>query len=64
MKDIAQGVHGHLIKCPEEIGAGEQGQKFGYATDETPELMPLSHVIGAHLTEVCNLSGRFVIGDP
>ncbi|KAH7685503.1 Methionine adenosyltransferase protein [Dioscorea alata] len=51
--DIAQGVHGHLTKKLEEIGAGHM---FGYATDETPELMPLTHVLatklGAKLTEV------------
>lgn len=37
-------------------GAGDQGHMFGYATDETPELMPLTHMlatqIGYKLTEV------------
>ncbi|XP_059636238.1 S-adenosylmethionine synthase 2-like [Cornus florida] len=54
--DIARSVHGHLTKRPDEIGAGDQGHMFGYATDETTELMPLSHVLatklGARLTDV------------
>eukprot|EP01068_Selenidium_serpulae_P008461 Selendium_serpulae@DN4992_c0_g1_i4.p1 len=52
--EIAQAVHEN--KTVEQIGAGDQGHMFGYATDETPELMPLSHSLatrlGKRLTEV------------
>lgn len=54
--DIGQSVHGMDTKSLEELGAGDQGHMFGYATDETPELMPLTHVLatqlGYKLTEV------------
>lgn len=55
--DIGQGVHGLGTKTLEEVGAGDQGHMFGYATDETEQLMPLTHVLatqlGYKLTEVC-----------
>ncbi len=58
--EIAQGVD-HALEAregrdPDELGAGDQGMMFGFAVDETPELMPLpitlAHRVAKKLSDV------------
>jgi S-adenosylmethionine synthetase len=55
-KDIAQGLH--YEKALEELGAGDQGLMFGYATDETKELHPLSHLLAHQLNKAMSAARR------
>lgn len=52
-QDISQCLDSDSI---EDLGAGDQGIMFGYATNETEEMIPLSHLLALKLTEkICSV---------
>ena len=61
--DIAQGVDARKVKGKRtsQQGAGDQGLMFGYASNETPELMPapimFAHRLGRRLTKIRKAGG-------
>ena len=54
--DIAQGLH--YDEALEKLGAGDQGIMFGYATDETPELFPLTLLFAHKLNAAMSAARR------
>lgn len=57
--EIANSVH--INKNEEDIGAGDQGFMIGYATNESPEMLPLTMVYATRLAlelKQAKLSGK------
>lgn len=54
--DIAQGLQ--LDQALEKLGAGDQGIMFGYATDETPEYLPLTLLFAHKLNKAMTVARK------
>lgn len=55
-KDIADGVNLPAEDDPDEQGAGDQGVVYGYATDETPEMLPMPCVLAHNITRLLTIA--------
>jgi S-adenosylmethionine synthetase len=55
-EDIADGVNFPAEVDPDEQGAGDQGVMYGYATDETPEMLPMPCVLAHRITKLLTVS--------
>ena len=55
-EDIAESVDSPAEADPDEQGAGDQGVVYGYATDETPEMLPLPCVLAHNITRLLNVA--------
>ena len=60
-KEIAEGVH--IGRDEMDLGAGDQGLMFGYATDETEELMPATCVFSHKILEAMSKDRKVMEGN-